>query len=42
MGFINNLQVVTTNNSYTITDLHNLQSLHTNPVSLLPLVFTDL
>jgi type IV secretory pathway TrbD component len=38
-GFINNLQVVTTNNYYTIADLHNLQSLHTN-LSLCPLIFT--
>jgi hypothetical protein len=33
-GFINHLQVVTTNNYYTIADLHNLQSLHTNLLSL--------
>jgi hypothetical protein len=38
--FINNLQVVTTNNYYTLTDLHNLQSLHINLLSLFPLVFT--
>jgi hypothetical protein len=42
IGFINNLHVVTTNNSYTIADLHNLQSLYTNSLSLFPLVFTDL
>jgi hypothetical protein len=42
LGFINNLQVVTTINSYTIVDLHNLQSLHTNLLTLFPLVFTDL
>jgi hypothetical protein len=30
MLFINNLQVITTINYYTIADLHNLQSLHTN------------
>jgi hypothetical protein len=38
--FINHLQVVTTNNYYTIADLHNLQSLHTNLLSLFPLVIT--
>jgi hypothetical protein len=40
IGFINHLQVVTTNNYYTIADLHNLQSLHTNLLNLFPLVFT--
>jgi hypothetical protein len=30
VGFSNHLQVVTTNNYYTIADLHNLQSLHNN------------
>jgi hypothetical protein len=39
--FINNLQVVTTNNYYTLADLHNLRSLHTNLFSLSPLVFMD-
>jgi hypothetical protein len=39
-GFINNLLVVTTNNYYSITNLHNLQSLHTNLFSLFPLDFT--
>jgi hypothetical protein len=42
IGFINNLQVVTTYNSYTVADLHYLQSLHTNLLSLPALVFTDL
>jgi hypothetical protein len=42
IGFINNLQVVTTINYNTIADLLNLQSLHTNFFSLAPLVFTDL
>jgi hypothetical protein len=42
MGFIDHLQVVTTINYNTVTDLHNLQSLHTNFLSLFPLVFTDL
>jgi hypothetical protein len=42
IGFINNLQVVTTINYNTIADLHNLQSLHTNLFSLSPLIFTDL
>jgi hypothetical protein len=40
MGFNNHLQVITTNNYYTIADLHNLQSLHTNLLSVFPLVFT--
>jgi hypothetical protein len=38
--FIEHSQVVTTNNYYTIADLHDLQSLHTNLLSLFPLVFT--
>jgi hypothetical protein len=42
MGFINNLQVVTTINYYIITDFHILQSLHTNLLSLSAIVFTDL
>jgi hypothetical protein len=42
IGFIDNLQVVTTINYNTIADLHNLQSLHTNLFSLSPLVFMDL
>jgi hypothetical protein len=42
IGFINNLQIVTTNNYNTITDLHNLQSLHTNLLSLSALVLMDL
>jgi hypothetical protein len=40
IGCINHLHVVTTNNYYTITDLHNLQSLHTNLLSLFPPIFT--
>jgi hypothetical protein len=40
VGFINHLQVAATNNCYTIADLHNLQSLHINPLSIFPLVFT--
>jgi hypothetical protein len=36
----NNLQFVTINNYYTLADLHNLQSLHTNLLSLFPLAFT--
>jgi hypothetical protein len=42
IGFINHLQVVTTINYYTISDLHNVQSLHANLFSLSALVFTDL
>jgi hypothetical protein len=42
IGFINNPQVVTTINYYTIAALHNLQSLHTNLFSLSALVFMDL
>jgi hypothetical protein len=41
IGFINNLQVVTTINYYTIADLHNVQSLHTNLFSPSALDFTD-
>jgi hypothetical protein len=40
IGFINHLQVVATNNCYTIADLHNLRSLHTNVLRVLSLVFT--
>jgi hypothetical protein len=40
IGFINHSQVVTTNNYNTVPDLHNLQSLHYNLLSLFPLVFT--
>jgi hypothetical protein len=42
IGFIGYLQVVITNNYNTIVDLHNKQSLHTNLLSLFPLVLTDL
>jgi hypothetical protein len=42
MGFINNLQVVTTINYNTIAALHNVQSLNTNLFSLSELVFKDL
>jgi hypothetical protein len=42
IGFINNLQVVTTINYYTIAALPNLQSLLTNLLSLSALAFTDL
>jgi hypothetical protein len=42
IGFIGYLQVVTTNNYNTIADLHNLQSLRTNFLSLSALVLTDL
>jgi hypothetical protein len=38
--FIDHLQVTATNNYYTIAGLHNLQSLHTNLLSLFPLVLT--
>jgi hypothetical protein len=38
-GFVNHLQVVTTNNYYTIADLHNLQSLHTDLLILFLLIF---
>jgi hypothetical protein len=40
MGFIDHLQVVTTNNYYTVADLRSLRSLHTNLLSLFLLVFT--
>jgi hypothetical protein len=42
IGFINNLQVVTTNNYYTMAALHNVQSLHANLFSLSALIFTGL
>jgi hypothetical protein len=42
IGIINNLQVVTTINYYTLTDLYKLQSLHTNLFGLSALVFTGL
>jgi hypothetical protein len=42
IGFVNNLQVVTTINFYTIAALHSLQSLHTNLFSLSALVFMDI
>jgi hypothetical protein len=42
IGFVSNLQVITTINYYTIAALHNLQSLHTNLCSLSALVFMDL
>jgi hypothetical protein len=42
IGFTEYLQVVTTNNYNTTTDLHNLQSLHTNLFSLSALAFMDL
>jgi hypothetical protein len=38
--FFNRLQVVTTITYNTVSDLHNLQSLHYNILSLFPLVFT--
>jgi hypothetical protein len=38
--FIGFSPVVTTNNYYTIADLHDLQSLRTNFLTLFPLVFT--
>jgi hypothetical protein len=40
IGFINRLQLVTTNNYNTVPDLHNLQLLHYNLLSLFPIVFT--
>jgi hypothetical protein len=40
IGFIDHLQVVTTNTYYTIADLHSPKSLHTNLLSLFPPVFT--
>jgi hypothetical protein len=42
IGFINNLQVVTTLNYYAIAALRNLQSLNTNLFSLSALVLSDL
>jgi hypothetical protein len=44
IGFINNLQVLTTINYsyYTIAALHNVQPLHTNLFSLSALVLTGL
>jgi hypothetical protein len=39
-GFIGSSPVITTNNYYIIADIHNLQPLHTNLLSLFPLVFT--
>jgi hypothetical protein len=39
-GFTNDLQVANITNYYIIADLHNLQSLHANLVSLLLIVFT--
>jgi hypothetical protein len=41
IGFINNLQGVTTINYNTVAGLHNLQSLHTDLFSLSALIFTD-
>jgi hypothetical protein len=40
VGFIINLQVVTTSNYYILADLHILESFHTNLLSLFPVVFT--
>jgi hypothetical protein len=40
IGFINRLQVATTITYNTVSDLHNLQILHYNLLSLFPLVFT--
>jgi hypothetical protein len=40
IGFINNLQVVTTINYYTTVGLHNAQSLHTDLFTLAALVFS--
>jgi hypothetical protein len=42
IGFINSPQVVTTINSYTLTDLHTLKSFHTTLLSLSAIVFTYL
>jgi hypothetical protein len=42
IGFIGYLQVVSTINYYNSAALHNVQSLHTNLLSLFPLVFTGL
>jgi hypothetical protein len=38
IGFINNPQVLATINSYTVTDLHTLKSLHTNLLNLSAIV----
>jgi hypothetical protein len=38
--YVGSSHVVTTNNYYTVADLHDLQSLHTSLLSLFPLVFT--
>jgi hypothetical protein len=40
IGFINHSQVVNTINYNTLLDLHNLQSLHYNLLSIFLLVFT--
>jgi hypothetical protein len=40
IGFINCLQVATTITCNTVPDLHNLQSLHYNLLSLVPFAFT--
>jgi hypothetical protein len=40
IGFTNHSQVVTTITYNTVPDLHNLQSLHSNLLSLFPLVLT--
>jgi hypothetical protein len=42
IGFITNLQIVTTINYDTINDLHSLQSFHTNLFSLFALAFMEL
>jgi hypothetical protein len=39
IGFINRLKAVTTITYNTVPDLHNLESLHYNLLSLFPLVF---
>jgi hypothetical protein len=41
IGFTDHLHVVTINNYDTIADLHNLQTLHTNLLSLSALVLMD-
>jgi hypothetical protein len=41
IGFIKNILVVTTISYYTIARLHNLQSLHSNLLSLSALVLTS-
>jgi hypothetical protein len=40
IGFINDLQVVTSITYYTIAHLHNLQSLHANLLTLSAVVLT--